>query len=791
MVYRVSWIAGVAGIGLALARATRLLRPSTDGLAWQLILIAAVALGAAITWAAVGYRLRGLSIFAINVVALAITVVRVAVPETTWYVFPTLDSFRALGTEIAFARDVIRTGVAPVIPLAGIIAILTIVYWGMGALLTWGLRVGRPYVAVLTPLVVYLEFSVMDRRPSGWWTTAFMAIIGLALIAVAVDRRRDGTGLLVSTYTRRALIRSLPSIGIVTLSITLVIALFTADAMAGLVPRTGILEWRNSSSLSGEYYGSISYNPFVGIRQQLISQTNVPVFVAEVEGDLQPGEVYWRLVTLDSFDGAQWHIGGRPEVLRPEEADTFERPEYAFAGDTASVTADVTVLALQQDWLPAPYSPVAFDAVNNAVARGYRVKEDDGSLRFDALTYRGMVYTVAAEVPIPDLDVLSRTVTGGLSVVFRGAIEGDAFEADASTGPIETRQLEDRTRFVDLPEGIDPGVRTLARSLTENLETDYERALALEAFFRTPGNFRYSTSILPGHGATDLSAWLLDAESPNFRVGYCEQFSTSMAVMARMLGIPSRVVLGFTPGTLLDDGRVVVRDRNAHAWVELWMPSQGWVRFDPTPRGDGTNPSTTAGLPFDIAPYLDVPAPERPAIDDTNTQEPVLLRDEPDVPRVAVTGGGDETTTSPGLPGWLVPALLAALALFGLIPAMKWVRRRRRLRRLSDGDVAAAWSEIVDRLSDLGDAPSASRTPHEVARATDPAMRPLADVYAESVYGPGGLAPSRVAIASRALEDTEERLLSRYSLPRRIASQYSLTSLVPEGWRRLRRSRRI
>ena len=54
------------------------------------------------------------------------------------------------------------------------------------------------------------------------------------------------------------------------------------------------------------------------------------------------------------------------------------------------------------------------------------------------------------------------------------------------------------------------------------------------------------------------------------------------------------------------DGRVVVSDRNAHAWVELWMPTQGWVRFDPTPRGDGVNPATSDGLPFDVAAYLDI-----------------------------------------------------------------------------------------------------------------------------------------------------------------------------------------
>src|SRR3972149_10023025 len=117
-----------------------------------------------------------------------------------------------------------------------------------------------------------------------------MAVIGFALVAVALDGRRDGTGLLTSGSTRRPVTRSLPSIGFASLVITLGLALVTADAVSGLVPRSGYLDWRSGSGLSGEYFGSVSYNPFVGIRQQLISQTNVPVFVATVHGDLPPRE---------------------------------------------------------------------------------------------------------------------------------------------------------------------------------------------------------------------------------------------------------------------------------------------------------------------------------------------------------------------------------------------------------------------------------------------------------------------------------------------------------------------
>lgn len=786
MVYRVSWLAGIAGIAFALARAERLLQSSASGLPWELVLIGSALLGAAVTWAGFRLRARGSVIAAINVVAVILTVVRVAVPQTTWLLFPTADSVAALGDELVFARDVIRSGIAPVLPLAGIIAILTIVFWAMGALLAWGLLAGRPYVAVVTPLVVYLEFAVMDKRPGGFWTTAFMAVIGFALVAVALDRRRDGTGQLTTGFPRRTVARSLPGLGVVALFVALGLALFTSNAMADLVPRAGLLDWRSGRGLSGEFYGSVAYNPFVGIRQQLISQTDVPVFVARVNGDLPADRVYWRMIALSGFNGSQWHLGGDPEIERPDEIAAFEPDGISFAGPTAVIDSAVTILALQQDWLPAPYSPVSVLSDNEAVQDGYRVKADDASLRFDPLTYRGMAYTVTSRVPLPDLDVLGRLADGTPSVVFQGAVGAGEFAFDETPPETTSRRLPDDDRYLDLPDDLDPGLLTLAVVTTRNLQTDFEKALALESFFLTPGNFRYSTLILPGHGASDLADWLLDPDSDNYRTGYCEQFATSMAVMARLLDIPSRVVLGFSPGTLLEDGRVLIRDRNAHAWVELWMPTQGWVRFDPTPRGDTVGTSTQ--IPFDVDAFLDVPDAERPVFP-TNTTKPVILGDDefeilddPIEPLPIGSGGAS-------LPDWAIPALGVVLAGFGLVPAAKWARRARRMRQFSRGDISAAWSEIIDRLTDLGEPLRPATTPREVAAATDPALGPLADAYSEAAYGPTGeVSRTRTALAARSLEVTEAHLADRYTMRRRLRAWYRLTSLLPTWWVRRRRS---
>jgi len=784
MVHRFSWLAGLAGILFALLRLERLLRSSADGLPWEVVLLAAAILGGALTWASLAYRLPAAAVVVINLAAMLLTVVRVAVPGTTWFIFPTPSSFPALGTELSYALDVSRTGVAPVLPLAGIIAMLAVLFWILGSLLVWGLRREHPYVAVLAPLVAYLQFATMDRRRSGPWTVAFVILFGLALIAVAADRRRRGTGLLTAGPGRVAVGRTRPALVGGALAVLAALTLASTSALAGTLPRSGLLEWRVPSALTGGFYGSISYNPFVGIRQQLVDPTDTPLLIAEVSGDLPWDQVYFRLLTLESFDGEQWYAD-RPRVGRPEEVDGFEDADIAFHGPIARVTQRVTILALQQDWLPAAYSPIAFAADNRAVAAGFRIKVDDGALHFDALTYRGMTYTVESEVPQPDLAILALDADGRVSPVFAEASQGEWDYEAASGAPPVVYELPNREHYLDLPNGMDPGIRSLANTRVRGLATDFEKALALEAYFRDSGAFRYSTEVAAGHGATDLADWLLDPASPNYHTGYCEQFATALAVMARLVDLPSRVVLGFTPGWLHTDGRVVVSDRNAHAWVEIWMPTQGWVRFDPTPRGDGVNPATSDRLPFDIAEYLDIevtsstfPAGSNPPISLPDDEELTVPTTTP-----GDTGGGRQM---PAIPLWLLIAAGTLALAFGLLPAIKWARRRRRLRALSLGDVGGAWREIVDRLADLGDEPPPAATPVEVAAATDDAMLPLARVYGESIYGPPrgrAFDLGQVVVAARSLEDTEGRLTGRYSRARLLLARYRLRSLDPRRWR--------
>ncbi|MDH3307044.1 MAG: transglutaminase-like domain-containing protein, partial [Acidimicrobiia bacterium] len=353
----------------------------------------------------------------------------------------------------------------------------------------------------------------------------------------------------------------------------------------------------------------------------------------------------------------------------------------------------------------------------------------------------------------------------------------------------------DIDRLAELPSDLDPKINALASELTVHAETPYEQALLIEAFFRDADLFEYSVDIDPGHSANNLADWLFDAESPNYRTGYCEQFATGMAVMSRSLGIPTRVVLGFTPGDINEDGLVVVRQRNAHAWVETWLDGHGWVRFDPTPRTDGVNPSATSDLSFDPAIFA---LPPDTSLDDLLNAVPNAGAVDPrldlldrinDAPFEGPLEGLPDAPAPPtqGAAPWMwITPLLGVLGL--AIPMMKLVRRRRRLRRLEQGDITAAWAEIVDRLADLGSSIGPDETPLEVAdRATVP-LKPLALSYSRVIYGPDGPLPEKVRTDGTAsFTASEEALKTQHTASQRAAALWSLRSVRVPEWVRRRR----
>jgi hypothetical protein len=252
----------------------------------------------------------------------------------------------------------------------------------------------------------------------------------------------------------------------------------------------------------------------------------------------------------------------------------------------------------------------------------------------------------------------------------------------------------------------------------EQATTDADRAVALQSWFRS-GAFVYDVTASPARSSDKVWDFL---ES---RHGYCVHFATAMAVMARQIGIPSRVAVGFLPGTE-HDGWYEVTGGQAHAWPELWFDSVGWVRFEPTPGSQsGAAPSWTTDR------TVATPSPSQA----TPTSRPTGASPTPvtSSPAASTSGASTSATAPPtgsaapgrgsdGQPLW--PWLVGAAALLVAGGAAALVARRRVS---SPSDIEAAWSEARSRCARRGAGWPASTPPNQVPAAVAVLLRDRAD----------------------------------------------------------------
>lgn len=254
--------------------------------------------------------------------------------------------------------------------------------------------------------------------------------------------------------------------------------------------------------------------------------------------------------------------------------------------------------------------------------------------------------------------------------------------ASTQAGPLSGVFPED---LADPTELVGTQLGQLAAEITTGASTPFDQALALQTWFTTTGGFSYSTDVPAGSDEDALAAFLTD------RTGYCEQFAATMALMARTLGIASRVVVGFTQGRQEDGSVWVVRGTDAHAWPELWMGAAGWMRFEPTPGAPSASAPSYAREQTDAPGSAPTSGPSAAAPSADSAEQGRL----PEAADTAVSAGDGSTDRR----DWL--ALLAA-ALAVLVLAMPWaVRSLRRRSRLVAGP-EEAYREVVDSAIDLG-----------------------------------------------------------------------------------------
>ncbi len=461
--------------------------------------------------------------------------------------------------------------------------------------------------------------------------------------------------------------------GAVGATLFVVTALSAVSIGAALPPPwavKGLIDREQGSGKAPSRASRKASNPLVSTRAHLVALSDENLFLAK--SDVRS---YWRLTALDTYVNDQWTAG----------RGTYREEPSQPAGPTDR-TVQITLQGLTDTWLPVqrPTGSVT----------GSHPDGVEATVAFDR--YSGSVL----------LDDLARP--------------GDTYQVvvlDESTALGEPLEFTQRTALLDLPNDLSPAIAELARTTTAVATNDSDRMLLLQRFFRS--QFAYDLDV------AKTSSLGIDQFLFEVRRGYCEQFASSFAVMARTLGIPSRVAIGFIPGTLTDNG-YQVRGQDAHAWPEVFIDGR-WKTYEPTPgRGtaDGSQPTPTTAPPTTTAPSTTV-ADQAP----TTTSDSV----NPD-------GGVEDPPADPvnGFPVDTILRLLAAAASLIGLWFLPWLIRRFRSTRdvIADSDavdpgVARAWRGLEDDLAWAGSARAPSQPIGQWLRRLQQDRRPQWSAIAE------------------------------------------------------------
>jgi transglutaminase-like putative cysteine protease len=598
--------------------------------------------------------------------------------ETSSRLLPTGRTIEALGDDLAASWAIFLDISAPVPAAPGFIAVAMATAWVVAmASDSLAFRLDATVEALAPATGLFLFSSILAEQEHR--TTSAMLFVVSVLVFVLASRvaRADGTGRWLATDAGRGA-RSLLGAGLLLAALAVIPAVLAGPRLPGgdgqpLLDLDG----------AGGAGNRVTLSPLVDIRSRLVDQESVEAFRVEAAAPS-----YWRITALDDFDGQIWSSSGNyvdvdgrlPSTPDPDPGATRLSQHFRIG-------------ALAQIWLPAAFEPIAVDSPDADV------DWDGDSASLVVGTGRdtsdGLEYDV--------LSILPRLRPEDLQV---------------GTAGLDTEFL---ARFTRLPEATRPLARRFAAEAVGGQTDAYQQALALQTWFRT--HFRYSLEVRPGHGTNALAAFLDPAGS---RSGYCEQFAGAYAALARSLGLPARVAVGFTPGQEDDDapGTYIVRGRNAHAWPELYFAGVGWVPFEPTPgRGAPGAEAYTLVAPAQADPAETVVPTTAPAPTNTGTVAPRPGRADDPLPELLDPGAGGDGAVNATQVLALALAVIGGSWLLG-VPTLTAIRRSRARRRSHghpDREVTAAWDDSVQALGLLDLVPRGAETPGEFAAraATD------------------------------------------------------------------------
>lgn len=674
------------------------------------------------------------------------------------------------GSLLEVSADAARNGIPrlltamiPVEPTPDTVLVPVVAAWLAGlAGAEVALRTGRVLLGYLPAAGLYAAALYVvgpNAEPAIGATVAFVAVAAVGLAAPTGSPPVGGDPAAGLAPGVRAAVRFRLAVS-ATLGVVLVIGLVAllGPVVAGQVDGRPVDPRRYVEPPQVE---TLDENPLIRIsgwalhpEQKLLdvstSGTTVPAGDAD---DPKSAGVRIRLAVLSDYDGITWRVGA-----------TYRNagrilPATAPARDSTvqTVRQQITVAELTGRLLPAVATP--------SEVSGARVAYDPATgtlIRPEGLT-PGLRYAVTSVRERPDTNLLAT--------------------ANVPAG-------EEVARVLRVADGVPDPLRRLATQLAEENGAPYARAAAIEQFLAE--HYRVVADAPSGHAYPNLAFFLFGPRNGGGQRGTSEQFAAAFAVLGRLSGLPTRVVVGFSSG-----GQGPVRAGDAYAWPEVLFDGLGWVAFDPLPRPE----NEPRPVEEDFRPTPEDPPPSEvpaPTAEPTASPEPVAAGDGP-----PASGGVSTPVLVAGGGGSL---LLVVGALLLTLLAMRRSLSRGRLVRGDPGQrIAGAWREVTDALrlagrpvgDDLAATEVAGRARQALADARDrradgsrssveavhdPAVDELATLLNQVGFAPGTASADQAARAAEVATDYVATLRAARPWWRRL-----LWSVHPAPLRRARR----
>ena len=434
-------------------------------------------------------------------------------------------------------------------------------------------------------------------------------------------------------------------IGAVAIALAVILPLMVPGMTGNTLNKLG-----QTGAGDGTGNGNGPLNEFATLRGQLRQGQQVTLMTVNTS---LPQPQYLRTKVLDRYQDNSGWAASNVSARSPVGGNASLPPPDGGGLSTGSQSIYTTEVQLTGDYndnyLPVYYAPSRVENVSDDW------RYDSGKSVIVADRRRGdFSYTVSGNEPTPTVQ-----------------------ELEASPPLTGDQRNELPTRLTIQPDLPAPVIDT-ANQITRGQSSPYLQAKAINDYF-TDGthDFTYAETTIDGNSGDKLVDFLRNKQ------GFCEQYAAAMAVMLRVVHIPSRVVIGYTPGVQGNDGRWTVTNHDAHAWVEAYFADVGWTYFDPTPLADGRTvaPAYAPRPQASNGPSSGSSASANPSAGPTANQIP-----QQDL-NAGSSGSGQQGSGLITPRRLLVTAIVLVVVLLLLVPAFVRVSvRRRRLRAAGGAD---------------------------------------------------------------------------------------------------------